>query len=106
MKDVFPLVSFLVLGLFLSFLQFASLLQNARNAATASQQAAKKLDNAQDAKTFLGQVLQVDGKFVLCDSASNETYLLDDQKMAKPFDGRIVKVIGMLDAPRKTIHIL
>ena len=35
-----------------------------------------------------------------------DTYLLDDQEKAKPFGGRKVKVIGMLDTPRKTIHVL
>lgn len=106
MKDLYPLVSFLVLGLFLGFLQLASSRLNARNAATDSPPAATQLDKAQDTRTFLGRIWQVDGKFVLQDSASNDTYLLDDQEKAKPFDGQTVKVVGMLDAASKTIHVL
>lgn len=57
-------------------------------------------------KAFSGRILQVGGKFVLRDCVSDDTYLLDDQEEAKPFDGRYVKVTGMLDATSKTIHIL
>jgi len=106
MKDLHPLVSLLALGLFLGFLQLASIYLRGQNASPNSQPAGSPLDNAQNAKTFIGRILQVDGKFVLQDNASKDTYLLDDQEKAKPFGGRKVKVLGMLDAPKKTIHVL
>jgi hypothetical protein len=106
MRDLYPLVFFLVLGLFLGFLQFASSRMDDRNAATSSPPTATQLDKAQAAESFLGRILHVDGKFVLRDSASNDTYLLDDQEEAKPFDGRTVKVVGILDPASKTIHVL
>jgi len=106
MKDLHPLVSFLALGLFLGFLQLASIYLDRENANTSSQSVGKQLDSAQDARTFIGRILQANGKFVLEDSASRDTYSLDDQEKAKPFGGRNVKVIGKLDAPNKTIHVL
>jgi len=106
MRDLYPLVSFLAVGLFLGFLQLASSRLNGRNSATSSPTTATQLDKAQDAKSFLGRILQVDGKFVLRDSASNDTYLLDNQEEATLFDGRTVKVVGILDPASKTIHVL
>ncbi len=106
MRDLFPLVSFLALGLFLGFLQLASSRAFSQSETTISQRATTHLDNAHTVRTFLGRILQVDGKFVLRDSVSNDTYQLDDQEKARPFDGRHVKVIGMLDAASKTIHVL
>jgi hypothetical protein len=106
MKDVYPLVSFLVLGLFLGFLRLASSRLDGHSATPTSQPATTHLDGAQNAKLFLGRILEVDGKFVLRDSVSNDTYLLDNQEKAKPFEGRQVKVTGVLDAASRTIHVL
>jgi len=106
MKDLFPLVSLLGLGLFLGFLQLASSRELSERETTFSQRAATYLDITQPASTFLGRILQVEGRFVLRDSSGNDTYLLDDQEQAKTFEGRYVKVTGTLDAKSKTIHVL
>ena len=106
MKDLFPLVSLLALGLFLGFLQLASSRAFSQSETTISQRAATHLENTQRACTFVGRILQVEGQFVLRDSVGNDTYLLDDQEQAKTFEGRYVKVIGTLDATSKTIHVL
>ena len=106
MKDVHPWVFFLVLGLFLGFLQLASSCLDGWNAATSSPPTVTQRHKAQDAKIFSGRILRVDGKFVLRDSASNDTYLLDDQEEAKPFEGRTLTVVGILDPTSKTIHVL
>jgi hypothetical protein len=106
MEDLHPLVSLLALGLFLGFLQFASRYLYGQGATMSSRSTRKSFGGAVGAMTFVGRILQVNGKYVLKDSASQETYLLDDQERAKPFGGRRVKVTGTLDAPNKTIHVL
>jgi hypothetical protein len=105
MKDLYPLVSLLALGLFLGFLQLASMYLYGDTATTNSRPGERRLRNA-EVRTFLGRVMQMDGKFVLQDNASQDTYLLDDQEKAKPFGGRNVKVVGFLDPQSKTIHVL
>jgi hypothetical protein len=104
--DVYPIVLFVALGLFLGFLQFASSRVSSRNTAKNAPSASTRIDNGQIARTFLGRIVEAEGKFVLLDSVSNDIYSLDDQEKAKPFDGRTVNVIGTLDAATKTIHIL
>ena len=106
MKDLHVLVSFLALGLFLGFLQLASSRLRGHNASTPLHGSAPNPDNAQKTRLFLGRIIEVDGKFVLRDSLNDDTYLLDDQEKAEPFNGRRVEVIGMLDAANKTIHVL
>ncbi len=106
MKDLFPWVSLLALGLFLGFLQLASSRAFSQSEPSISQQAATQLEKTLRPCTFMGRILQVGGEFVLRDSLGNDTYLLDDQEQASAFDGRYVEVIGMLDASSKTIHVL
>jgi hypothetical protein len=43
------------------------------------------------------------GDFVL--SSKKEVYRLDDQKAARPFAGQKVKIVGRMDADKKTIHV-
>ena len=57
------------------------------------------------AQTFAGTIAKAGGKYVLKDSASKSTYMLDDQDKAKQFDGQAVQVTGALDAQTKTIRI-
>ncbi len=106
MKELFPWVSLVALGLFLGFLQLASSRALSRSEPAISQRASKQLENTLRPCTFMGRILQVGGKFVLRDSLGNDTYLLDDQEQARAFDGRYVEVIGRLDATSKTIHVL
>jgi hypothetical protein len=60
-----------------------------------------------DSQTFMGRIAKSsDGTFILQDTASDATFLLDDQEKAKKFDGKIVKVTGMLDASNRVIHVV
>ncbi len=56
-------------------------------------------------QVFSGEISQMDGKYVLEDTASKATYQLDDQQKAKQYDGKKVKVTGSLDAATNTIHV-
>lgn len=44
--------------------------------------------------------------YVLADHAKGDVYQLDDQKSARRFANRIVRVLGTLDAESGTIHVL
>jgi len=63
------------------------------------------MTQASDARTFTGKIAKADGKFVLKDTASKTTYMLDDQEKAKDFEGKSVKVTGMLDTQSNTIRV-
>jgi hypothetical protein len=56
-------------------------------------------------RTFTGKVTKAGGKYVLKDTASKATYVLDDQDKAKQFDGQAVQVTGTLDSQSNTIRI-
>ena len=63
------------------------------------------MTQASDARTFTGKIAKADGKYVLRDTASKTTYMLDDQDKAKDFEGKSVKVTGMLDTQSNTIRV-
>jgi len=67
--------------------------------------AASPEEKSEEAETFTGRIAQVDGKYILDDSATKSTFQLDDQEKAKAFEGRTVKVTGTLDASTRTIHV-
>ncbi|HEY4932426.1 MAG TPA: DUF5818 domain-containing protein [Terriglobales bacterium] len=73
----------------------------------ASNQAAQSSMTSQagEQQTFSGKVAKAGGKFVLKDTESKATYVLDDQDKAKQFDGQDVKVSGSLDPQTKTIRV-
>jgi uncharacterized protein YdeI (BOF family) len=73
---------------------------------SAQQQPAAPDEGAQkQTQTFMGQITQSNGQYILRDSASNVSYQLDDQNEAKKFDGQKVKVTGTLDSASNTIHV-
>ena len=45
-------------------------------------------------------------EYVLADHAGGDVYQLDDQKAARRFANRIVRVLGTLDAESGTLHVL
>jgi hemolysin activation/secretion protein len=59
----------------------------------------------QDAKAFTGQVVKVDGKVVLKDPVTKNTYQIDDATKVKRYMGKQVKVTGKLDMSSNTIHV-
>lgn len=53
---------------------------------------------------FQGTIARSQGKYVLTTS-SGSTYQLDDQKTAKAYDGKAVKVMGTLDSSGNVIQV-
>ena len=56
-------------------------------------------------KSYPGKITKSNGQYMLQDPASSNAYLLDDQKTAKKYDGKIVMVTGVLDKESNTIHV-
>jgi len=57
------------------------------------------------AKEFTGMVVKSGDTFSLTDDATKASYTLDDTQRAAQFEGKKVKVMGVLDAQTKTIHV-
>jgi Protein of unknown function (DUF5818) len=55
-------------------------------------------------QTITGTIMKDGTKYFLKES-SGTTYEVDDQDKAKQYDGKQVKIVGALDANRKTLHI-
>lgn len=64
-------------------------------------------DDAQtpSAQAFTGRIMKEDGKVVLKDPVTKNSYQIDDAAKVKPFMGKQVKVTGKLDMNSNTIHI-
>ena len=58
-----------------------------------------------EVKFFIGKISKFDQKLVLEDAITDTSYQLDDQKRAKQFEGKIVRVTGTLDAQNNLIHV-
>jgi hypothetical protein len=58
-----------------------------------------------EAKMFTGRILKSGENFVLSDTATKARYLLDNQDMARPYEGKSVKVTGTIDVANNMIHI-
>jgi uncharacterized protein YdeI (BOF family) len=58
-----------------------------------------------DQQTFMGKIAKSGGKYVLKDTSHKMTYGLDDPSKAKDFEGKSVKVTGMLDTQSNTIRV-
>ena len=58
-----------------------------------------------ETKTFTGKIVKSGDMFVLSDEQHQTTYKLDNQKMAKEFVDRDVKVTGVLDESAGMIHV-
>jgi hypothetical protein len=56
-------------------------------------------------KSYPGKISKSNGQYMLQDPASSNAYLLDDQKAAKKYDGKMVLVTGVLDKKNNTIHV-
>lgn len=97
----------LVAALALLFVMVAPQLKGQENAAPqqAPQQQAQQAQPQPDAKAFMGTIVKDGDRLVLKDMASNLTYQLDDQKKAKKYEGKPVKVTGSLDSSSNTIHV-
>lgn len=59
----------------------------------------------QDAKAFTGLVVKENGKIILKDPVTKNSYQFDDVSKVKRFLGKEVKVTGKLDMNSNTIHV-
>jgi hypothetical protein len=102
---VTPLASLFLAGGLSFGLPVALLAQDpGRSPATQEQQ---QTPEAQDAlNTFAGKVARgTNGGLVLEDATKGASYSLDNQKLAKKFEGKNVVVTGTLDANNNLIHV-
>jgi uncharacterized protein YdeI (BOF family) len=56
-------------------------------------------------QVFTGTIVKSGDKYVLQDSASNNTYDIDHQNEVKQYEGKKVRVHGTLDSDGKMIHV-
>ena len=54
---------------------------------------------------FSGKIKKANGKYTLQDSTGKMVYVLDDQKTAKIYEGKVVMVTGTLDETNNIIHV-
>lgn len=59
----------------------------------------------QDAKAFTGRIVKENGRVVLKDPVTKNSYQIHDVSKVKPYMGKEVKVTGKLDMNSNTIHI-
>jgi hypothetical protein len=61
----------------------------------------------QKTQTFMGKIVKIDnGQFaLLTDEQAGKGVFLDDQDKAKEFEGKNVKVTGVLDMAKKIVHV-
>ncbi|MBZ5681996.1 MAG: hypothetical protein LAO24_18000 [Acidobacteriia bacterium] len=67
--------------------------------------AASKEAQSQDAQAFTGRIVKENGKVVLKDPVTKNSYQIDDTAKVKPYMGKEVKVTGKLDMSSNTIHV-
>lgn len=75
--------------------------------AQSGQQAPSAQDPAQgtQSQTFTGTVVKSGDRYMLQDTDSGVTYDIDRQDLAKPHEGKKVRVQGVLDPNGKLIHV-
>lgn len=89
------------LGTVLAFSTFTPILP------AQSQSTAPSAQQDQKSQTFTGKVVKAkNGQYaLLTDEQTGKGVYLDDQEKAKPFEGKTVKVTGVLEASRMLLHI-
>jgi uncharacterized protein YdeI (BOF family) len=58
-----------------------------------------------DVQIFTGVIAKTGDKYVLQDSANGTSYNIDQQELAKKYEGQKVRIKGTLDPDGKTIHV-
>ena len=56
-------------------------------------------------RVFSGTVIKDRDNFILSDAANKLSYILDDARQASKYEGKKVKVTGIVDAANNTIHV-
>ena len=64
---------------------------------------AKEQPDRSGVKVYMGTILKDGDAYVL--KTGNQTYLLDNQKKAKNYNGKDVQLTGTLDNGKKLIHV-
>ena len=78
---------------------------NQQNPSAAAGQQNPSGGSESDAQMFSGKITKANGKYVLRDSSGKTAYLLDDQKAAKAYEGKVVMITGTLDQDNNLIHV-
>ena len=71
----------------------------------AGQSSSQPSSEAQNEKQYTGSIVDEGSSLRLKDSAGNANYKLDDEKMARAYVGKQVRVTGMLDTSTNTIQV-
>jgi hypothetical protein len=58
------------------------------------------------AKKFQGKIARADEQLVFWDPSSQTAYQLDDQSKVAPYEGKNVKLTGMVDTKTNTLHVV
>jgi hypothetical protein len=75
---------------------------------TRQNQTSPQVNNDEDLRFFTGKISSNHGKYFLEGASPRSPYLLDDKKsatQAKEYEGKHVRVIGLLEAANNTIHV-
>ena len=88
-------------GLLLGTLQFNPVLRAQSQTAPAGQ------EEQQKSQVFVGKVIKVsDGRYaLLTDEKAGKGVYLDNQEKAKEFEGKNVKVTGVLEVAKNLVHV-
>lgn len=91
----------LALGLACGSLQFTPVLRGQSQTAQAGQ------EDQQKAEVFVGKIIKArDGRYaLLTDEQAGKGVYLDDQEKAKAFEGKNVKVTGVLEVAKNLVHV-
>jgi hypothetical protein len=105
-----------ILGLFGCLSLGSSVLAGSQDGAGSSQDQAgsaqrqQQINDTQSARPFEGRIAKPsnskDGKLVLEESSTGQSYSLDNQQAVKPFFGKEVKIIAAMDPKTNTLHII
>jgi len=59
----------------------------------------------EDLRFYTGKIVSHNGKYVLDAESPRGPYLLDDQERAKRYEGKHVRVIGVLEVASNTLRV-
>lgn len=60
----------------------------------------------QSARTFQGKIARADEQLVFWEPSSQTAYQLDDQSKVAPYEGKNVKLTGMVDTKTNILHVV
>jgi len=70
-----------------------------------SQASPTSTDSMAQGQAFTGTIVKGSDGYMLQDDTNKTSYKLDNEKIAKKFNGKNVKVTGTLDSTSNTIHV-